>query len=366
MAYPTIPAILAERDLSSNDLTAPDPRAALRIYAWMYYARTTDDRIVDIFREGSIKGTCTGGQGNEALTIPLTLLADKTIDAISFTHRDLGGHLIWSGHLCEHLNQYFANSGSPTLAREGNVHHGDPANRSLPMISHLGSMISNVAGLADAQRRSGKPAIGIAIFGDGGSSTGDIHETLNLAALLSLPVVFIIENNQIAYSTPTNEQYPADVALWTRAAAYGIEGRPLDATADPVEVARQLSEIVEKVRTTGRPILVEANVLRLRGHAAYDTRDYLTPDQIAAITAADPLPPFRARLVAAGHGPAIEKLETEIRAHIEACIKVSLAVPPPSPATLPADAFAPPPPPHCLATHRQRPTSNIQHPTSNN
>ncbi|MEY4487843.1 MAG: hypothetical protein RIQ79_351, partial [Verrucomicrobiota bacterium] len=104
----------------------------------MFLSRTADNRILELFRQGLIRGTVTGGQGNEGLIIPLALLADKAIDVVSFTHRDLGGHLIWSGHLCDHLNQYCANAASPTLAREGNVHHGDPAHRSLPMISHLG------------------------------------------------------------------------------------------------------------------------------------------------------------------------------------------------------------------------------------
>ncbi|MDR1282740.1 MAG: thiamine pyrophosphate-dependent dehydrogenase E1 component subunit alpha, partial [Opitutaceae bacterium] len=327
MAFPQIPAILAGRDISTSDLNTPP--ALVRLYAWMFCSRTTDNRIENIFREGSIKGTCAGGQGNEALIVPLALLADKAIDVISFTHRDLGGHLIWSGHLCEHLDQYFANAQSPTRAREGNVHHGDPANRSLPMISHLGIMISNVAGLADAQRRAGKPAVGFALFGDGGSSTGDIHETLNLASLLSLPVVFIVENNGIAYSTPVSEQYPSGVELWTRAAAYNMEGRFLDATGDPEKIARQLADAIDTVRTTSRPLLIEARTLRLRGHAAYDTRDYLTADQIRTIDDADPLPRFRARLAAEGHAAAIEKHEQDIRAFIEDCIKVSLAVPPP-------------------------------------
>ncbi|EIP96439.1 pyruvate/2-oxoglutarate dehydrogenase complex, dehydrogenase component beta subunit [Opitutaceae bacterium TAV1] len=339
MAFPQIPAILAERDISTSDLNTPP--ALVRLYAWMFYARVTDDRIVDLFRQGLIKGTAAGGQGNEGLIIPLALLADKAIDVISFTHRDLGGHLIWSGHLCEHLDQYFANSQSPTRAREGNVHHGDPANRSLPMISHLGSMISNVAGLADAQRRADKPAVGFALFGDGGSSTGDIHETLNLASLLSLPVVFIVENNDIAYSTPVSEQYPAGVELWTRAAAYNMEGRFLDATDDPEKIARQLADAIDTVRSTSRPLLIEARTLRLRGHAAYDTRDYLSAGQIQAIDAADPLPRFRTRLVAEGHAALIEKHEQDIRVFIEDCIKVSLAVPPPSPSSLPPDAFAP-------------------------
>jgi 2-oxoisovalerate dehydrogenase E1 component len=339
MAFPTPPALLA-RDLRPDELEKNSPDALLRIFAWMHLARTADNRILDLFRQGLIRGTVTGGQGNEALTVPLALLADKAIDVVSWTHRALGGHLIWSGHLGEHLNQYFANAGSPTKAREGNIHHGDPAHRSLPMISHLGAMLSTVAGATDSQRRLGRPAVGFAFFGDGGSSTGDIHETLNLASLLSLPVVFVIENNGYAYSTPTCEQFAPGVELWRRAAGYGIEGLALDAT-DPENTARTLAAAIAKVRATSRPILIEAHTLRLRGHAAYDTCDYLLAGESDGFFARDPLPKFRARLVALLGAPRIEAVEAELNAFLEACVKLSLAVPRPNPAGMETDVFAP-------------------------
>ena len=305
MAFPSLPEILAPRDLRRTDLEQSSGDALLRIYAWMQLARSADNRILDLFRQGLIKGTVTGGQGNEGLIVPLTLLADKAIDVISFSHRGLGGHLLWSGHLCEHLNQYFANVESPTLAREGNIHHGDPANRSLPMISHLGAMLSNVAGMTDSQRRLGRPAVGFAFFGDGGSSTGDIHETLNLASLLSLPVVFVIENNGYAYSTPTTEQFAPGTELWRRAAGYGMEGLSIDCTADIEAATLALSSVIDRVRATSRPVLLEAKVLRLRGHAAYDTCDYLKPGESEKFFAADPLPRLRARLLAGGQTAAV-------------------------------------------------------------
>ena len=311
MVFPTPPGLLAHRDLRTADLAAPSAERLLQLYAWMQLARTADNRILDLFRQGLIRGTVTGGQGNEQLIVPLALLADKATDVVSFTHRDLGGHLVWSGHLCDHLNQYFANAGSPTRAREGNIHHGDPAARSIPMISHLGAMLSVVAGATDAQRRLGRPAVGLAFFGDGGSSTGDVHETLNLASLLSLPVLFVIENNAFAYSTPVSEQFAAGTELFRRAAGYGIEGFSLDTTADPLETARVFARALDRVRTTGRPLLIEAHTLRLRGHAAYDTCDYLRPGEAEAIAARDPLPRFRAAVVQAARA-AIEEL-TEVR-----------------------------------------------------
>ena len=344
MPFPPPPALLASRDLRAADLAGPASAAALlRVYAWMHLARTGDNRILELFRQGLIKGTVTGGQGNEGLIVPLALLADKSTDVVSFTHRDFGGHLIWSGHLCEHLNQYFANADSPTRAREGNIHHGDPAARSLPMISHLGAMLSNVAGMTDSQRRLGRPAVGFAFFGDGGSSTGDIHETLNLASLLSLPVLFVIENNRYAYSTPTSEQFAPDTELWRRAAGYGIEGFALDTTLDIAATARTFAAAIEKVRATSRPMLIEAHTLRLRGHAAYDTCDYLLPGESDGFFARDPLPKFRAQLIATHGAARLDAIDAELNAFIEACITVSLAVPRPAPdaAAMLADVFAP-------------------------
>jgi 2-oxoisovalerate dehydrogenase E1 component len=341
MAFPPLPAILAARDLRGADLEQNPTDALLHLHAWMHLSRTADNRILELFRQGLIKGTVAGGQGNESLIVPLALLADKSIDVVSFSHRDLGGHLIWSGHLCDHLNQYFANADSPTKAREGNVHHGDPAHRSYPMISHLGAMLSTVAGGTDSQRRLGRPAVGFAFFGDGGSSTGDIHETLNLASLLSLPVVFVIENNGYAYSTPSTEQYSGRTELWRRAAGYGIEGFALDCTGDVREVTRTLATAIEKVRTTGRPVLIEAQVLRLRGHAAYDTCDYMKPGENEGFLARDILPRVRAQAVAAVGAARVDAVESELNAFLEACIKVSLACPRPTPAGMLEDVHAP-------------------------
>lgn len=339
MDFPAVPSVLAGRDLQLPRLDFEDIEQRLQVYAWMHLARTGDNRILELFRQGLIKGTVTGGQGSEALIVPLALLADKAVDVISFTHRGFGGQLIWSGHLVEHLCQYFANALSPTKAREGNVHHGDPANRSLPMISHLGAMISNVLGLTDAQRRRGKRAVGFAFFGDGGSSTGDIHETMNLASLLSLPIVFVIENNRYAYSTPLSEQYAPGTDLWKRAAGYGIEGISLNATTDLKNIVATLARTIQQVRETSRPMLIEAHVLRLRGHAAYDTCNYLAPGEAESFHAADPVPRYRAELCNAGLAQRVEAMESELNAFLEDCIQRALPLPRPSPDGMSEDLF---------------------------
>ncbi len=209
------------------------------------------------------------------------------------------------------------------------------------MISHLGTMVSTVAGSTDSQRRLGRPAVGFAILGDGSSSTGEIHETLNLASLLSLPLVFLIENNGYAYSTPVAEQFAAGTELWRRAAGYGLEGFALDCS-DPETVARTLATTIAKVRATSRPVLIEAHTLRLRGHAAYDTCDYLKPGESDGIySRATRLPRLRAQLVASAGAARVAAVEAEVNAYIETCVTISLAVPRPDPAGMEADLFAP-------------------------
>lgn len=339
MAFPTVPAILGAHDLRLAEFEKSPADGLLQVYAWMHLARQADNRILDLFRQGLIRGTVTGGQGNEGLIIPIALLADKTVDVICFSHRGLGGHLIWGGHLCEHLNQYFANAHSPTKAREGNIHHGDPANHSLPMISHLGAMLSVVGGMSDSQRRLGRPAVGFTFFGDGCSSTGDVHETLNLASLVPLPVIFVIENNGYAYSTPVCEQYAEGTELWRRAAGYGIEGIKLDC-GDTGTVVRTFAAAIEKVRTTGRPMLIEAHTLRLRGHAAYDTCDYLKPGESDGFVSRDPYPRLRAKLTGSAGEAKLDAIERELDAFVEACIKESLAVARPSAEGMEQDLYA--------------------------
>lgn len=338
MAYPSPPSFLAEKDLTGADLSDPR-RMLLRCYTWMHLARITDNRILELFRQGRIRGTVAGGQGNEGLVVPIALLAEKDIDVVSFSHRGLGGKLIWSMELGEHISHYLANSGSPTKAREGNVHYGDPHKRSYPMISHLGVMPSNVLGGADSQRRLDRKAVGFTFYGDGASSTGDIHECMNIATLFRIPVVFIIENNEYAYSTPTSEQYSTP-DLIKRALGYGMEGISLD-ISDTENTIRVLAEVTEKVRITSFPMVVEAHCLRLRGHAAYDTGDYIPEGLPASWEKRDALPKLRQRLIDEGLEDEIVKRENELQDFLKASVDAAFSHPPAEPNGMFDAAFSP-------------------------
>ena len=154
-------------------------------------------------------------------------------------------------------------------------------------------------------------------------------------------MLFVIENNRYAYSTPLREQYAAGSELWRRAAGYGIEGFALDCTQDVAATLQTLAGAIDKVRRTGRPMLIEGHTLRLRGHAAYDTCDYLKPGEAEAMAAEDPLPKFRARLAAEGHGRLLDTIDAELAAFVEECVKIAIAQPRPGPAGMEQDLFAP-------------------------
>src|SRR5690625_5390762 len=117
MGYPSPPIFLNEKNLTASDLSDPS-QGLLRAYSWMHLSRITDNRILELFRQGKIRGTVAGGQGNEGLVVPIALLADKEIDTSSFSHRGLGGKLIWSMELGGHIRNQLAKSGSTTEPRE--------------------------------------------------------------------------------------------------------------------------------------------------------------------------------------------------------------------------------------------------------
>lgn len=264
-------------------------------YEYLYLSRRCEQRLAELFRKGYVKGTVTLGIGNEATAVGMSLPMRPGLDFVSLLHRDFGAHLVAGMPLDQVFCQYMANANSPTHGHEGNVHFGDAALRRLPMISHLGRMLSVVVGGVWGARRRGEDALGLAVIGDGGSSTGEFHEALNLASVREVPVLFLIENNQYAFSTPASLQFRCE-RLSDRAAGYGIDGGRVDGT-DVADVYEKVFDALEHIHQTGRPYLLEADTVRLTGHAVYDPADYIAPPTLEAWKTRDPVPNGRRALI---------------------------------------------------------------------
>ncbi|GAG28915.1 unnamed protein product, partial [marine sediment metagenome] len=237
-------------------------------YPLMVLSRCLEQRLLELFRKGYVKGTVTMSIGNEGTAVGMSMPFRPGRDVVSLLHRDFAAHLLLGATPYQLACQYLANADSPTHGREGNAHHGDAGSRRLPMISHLGKMLSLVVGGTWAARRNGEEVFGLAVIGDGGSSTGEFHEALNIASVRKAPVLFLIQNNHYSFSTPTSAQYNCE-RLSDRARGYGISGRTIDGT-DPWGVYSAVWDGLDAMRDNPAPAILECMSLRLHGHAAYD------------------------------------------------------------------------------------------------
>ena len=297
-------------------------------YRAMFVSRTMEEILVDLYHKGYVKGTVALGRGNEAVAVAMGLSLRPGWDIASLLHRDLAAHLLLGASPFRIFCQYMANSESPTQGFEGNVHHGDVPGRRLPMISHLGKMLSLVVGATWAAREAGENCLGLAVIGDGGSSTGEFHEALNIASVHNVPVLFLIENNHYAFSTPTSAQYNCEF-LSDRAKGYGITGQTVDGT-DPWLVYTAIQELFSLMDRDPAPAILECITLRLCGHAVYDKCDYVSKEQMALWEAQDPLPRVRRQLLERELVEEKELLEFEewVREELQEICLRALRVPP--------------------------------------
>src|SRR5215470_11378261 len=211
----------------------------------MRLTRAMEDRTRTLFLQGRVVGGVYTAQGHEATTVgaAMTLLDG---DCIVPQHRDLGMHLVRGTSPRAVMTQWLARGNSPTLGRDGQLHIGDMHHGIVPMISMLGESLPVACGVAMTMKMRKRSTIVMATCGDGATNTGPFHEALNFASVQQLPVVFIIENNGYAYSTPTYKQFAIE-NLSDRAIAYGMPGESIDGN-DVLKVFETVGRAVEYAR----------------------------------------------------------------------------------------------------------------------
>ena len=247
----------------------------LTAYRFMLLARLLDDKFAALYRAGKIHGGVFLGRGQEALSVAVGLSLKKG-DVFAPLIRDTAGRLAFGESVLDAARTYLGSALGPMRGRDGNVHRGRPQEGYLPMVSHLGAMISVVNGALFARRMKGVPGtVGAACVGDGASSTGSFHEALNQAAVEKLPLVLVLANNQYAYSTPTSRQF-ACRDLADKAIGYGVEVQSVDGT-DLSACLKIVGDAVARARAGRGPQLVIATLLRLCGHGEHDDAGYIDP-----------------------------------------------------------------------------------------
>ncbi|MEW6304146.1 MAG: thiamine pyrophosphate-dependent dehydrogenase E1 component subunit alpha [Verrucomicrobiota bacterium] len=247
----------------------------IQAFRCMQLARILDDKLAGLYRAGKIHGGVFLGRGQEALSAAVGISLRKG-DVFAPLIRDGAGRLAFGETVLDAVRTCLGSPLGPMRARDGNVHRGKPREGYLPMISHLGAMISVVNGALLAKRfKKIANIVGATCLGEGGTSTGAFHESLNQAAVEKLPLVLVVADNQYAYSTPNHKQF-ACRSLIERAAGYGVAGHEVDGT-DLTACLRVVGKAVQQAREGAGPQLIVARLLRLCGHGEHDDFGYLDP-----------------------------------------------------------------------------------------
>jgi pyruvate dehydrogenase E1 component alpha subunit len=316
-----------------------DPALLTRIYEVMVLTRAVEDRMVAMYRSGDLLGSLYTGHWHEAISVG-SAAALRPEDYLAPIHRDLGAHL-WRGmEPWQVMASFMGKATSPTGGRDGTLHYGrlDLGIYNLP--SHIPANFPVATGMAFAAKYRGEDRVALAFCGDGSTSRADFHESLNLSAVLRLPNIWVIENNQFAYSTPLRLQ-SASETFAAKAVAYGMPGVKVDGT-DPVAVYDAVSEAVARARAGGGPSLVEAVTMRMHGHAEHDPADYVPREMLEEWSKKDPVELFERRLVEAGvldQDRAAAIRESARKQAIDARRK-ALADPMPDPSTVEVGVYA--------------------------
>ena len=324
----------APPDPAPSDPAPSDPAVAevhrwVEMYRWMAMSRAIEDRLARLHLEGAMRGRLISGRGQEAIPVGAAMALARG-DVAAPVHRDLGVHLVRGTSPTTILRHYLGRATGPSRGRDGDIHMGEWQHGVFPMVSHLPDSWPVACGVALGMRLGGEPNVVMAFCGDGATSTGTWHESMNFAAVFDLPMVLVVENNQYAYSTPTSRQYRV-ARLADRSAAYGMEGLQIDGN-DVVAVYRAARDAVARARAGAGPTMIEALTMRIDGHAVHDAAEYVPAELLATWKARDPIAGLRARLVSMGVAPGdLAAIDAALADEVAAAARTARADPEPTP-----------------------------------
>src|SRR3989338_1174679 len=247
------------KSLSASRRTEADGPALRALYEAILLPRLIEEKMLLLIRQGKLSKWFSG-IGQEAIAVGVTQAVRET-DYILPLHRNLGVFTSRSIPLQRLFCQWQGKQSGFTKGRDRSFHFGAPEYRIIGVISHLGAMLGVADGIALASNLDGKDDIAVVFSGDGGTSEGDFHEALNVAAVWDLPVVFVIENNGYGLSTPSSEQFRCK-NLIDKAAGYGIDGIKIDGN-NIIEVYDTVRELASVSREKSKPFLLECMTFRM-------------------------------------------------------------------------------------------------------
>lgn len=267
------------------------------IYISMKTQRILEDRLLKMYKGGQLSGAVYPGIGQEASMAGIGAgMGPK--DIFGGTHRDLGVQMMRGVSLKEIALNFYGKKEGPSKGRDGNSHFGIVDKGTLMVASPLPDSGPVAVGWALASKQDQSGIVAVANCGEGATATGAWHEAINMAAVLNLPIVFTVQNNQYAYSTPNEVEF-ASTNVSDRASGYGIPSYIIDGN-DIYSVMDAVHEACENARNGGGPTLLELVTFRHHGHAGHDPADYVNDEVRSYWMKRDPLLRFEESLVEEG------------------------------------------------------------------
>jgi pyruvate dehydrogenase E1 component alpha subunit/2-oxoisovalerate dehydrogenase E1 component alpha subunit len=305
---------------------------AIEIYRYMLLNRKMETALENLYKQGKVVGGVYFGLGQEACSCASAYALDKD-DWFAPMIRNQGALLVRGFRARDTMMQYMAKADSPTKGRDGTSHFGDIYERNMVSpISMLGDLIPVLSGVALGARLQGRNVAALTWIGDGGQSTGVTYEGINFAAVQNLGLVLVVESNLWAYSTPSEMQYKVK-DLAERAIGYGIPGVIVDGT-DACQVYDAVREGVDRAHRGEGPTLIEAKMMRMKGHAIHDGAEYVPKPMFEYWKKRDPIARFENYLVnvkkwltAAENKELIAEVEREIEIEREAAVNSPMPKP---------------------------------------
>ncbi len=303
------------------------------LHYFMVLTRTLEERMGILFRQNKIVGGLYRSTGQEGGAVGCAYALKET-DWLGPMIRDMGASLVRGWEPYDVLSQFMARGDSPTLGRDGNLHFGSLAKRQPACISHLGTLLPVMAGVALAARMRGEDTVCMTMVGDGTTSTGVFHEGMNFLSVQKLPVVVVGQDNKWAYSTPSNAQYAIE-KLEDRALAYNMKTMSADGN-DVEEVLLKSREAIQYARNGGGPVFLVLDTMRMCGHAEHDDARYVPPEEFARWKALDPIDRHRGKMLDFGlfNHMEVEEIVKEAQAAVEEATERALAAPDADPSTV--------------------------------
>jgi len=310
----------------------------LEMFYWLKLIRAFDMRLSTLVKQGKVRSGVYTGIGQEAIIVG-TCYGLRKDDYICPLHRDLGSFLMKGVEARVMMSQMFAKTTGLSKGRDSALHSGVPELGIFGNTSMLGANLPVAAGLALTYKMEKKDNVVVAYFGEGASNVGDFHEALNFAGVQQLPVVFICENNQYAYSVPIEKSMAIDDVA-DRAEGYGFDGVAINGN-DVLAVYQATQGALARARDGEGPTLIECKTYRWHGHSEHDKAFYRSDEELAMWKSRDPIPTFttylRTRHIL--DDDQIKATDARVEQTIDEAVEFAMHAPDPDPAEAVTDLY---------------------------